>query len=108
MEVVTKDKRAYKRYEHHAPIFFEYVNTESGYDAEMCNHSMGGMCFESDYALPTGTEIYIKMKNFSPDSSGPESRAGYRAEVRWCLELKGKGSRNFIIGVNYFDPVLLS
>jgi len=108
MEVSVKDKRVYKRYEYHAPIVYEYGNTNSYYDAIMCNHSMGGMCFESSYALPKGVEIHIKMKNFSPLSSGPESRAGYHAEVRWCIELEEEGSHNYKVGVNYFEPVLLS
>lgn len=108
MRVSAKDKRAYRRYEYQAPIVYEYGNTNSYYEATMCNHSMGGMCFESHYALPKGVEIFIKMKNFAPDSSGPESRAGYRAEVRWCMELEDNDSRHYKIGVNYFEPVLLS
>lgn len=108
METQVKDKRVYKRYEYQAPIVYEYGNTNNYYDALMCNHSMGGMCFESNYALPKGVEINIKMKNFSPQSIGPESRAKYRAEVRWCMELDEENAHSYKIGVTYFEPVLLS
>jgi hypothetical protein len=108
MDTLTKDKRIYKRYNYQAPIVYEYGNTNSYYEAMMCNHSMGGMCFESNYALPKGVEINIRMKNFSPHSNGPESRESYRAQVRWCMELREDDSRSYKIGVNYFEPVLLS
>ena len=108
MNTLSKDKRIYKRYNYQAPIVYEYGNTNSYYEAMMCNHSMGGMCFESNYALPKGVEINIRMKNFSPHANGPESRASYRAQVRWCMELGEDDSRSYKIGVNYFEPVLLS
>ena len=107
MKTPAKDKRVYKRYDYQAPIVYEYGNTNSFYEAMMCNHSMGGMCFESNYALPKGVEINIRMKNFSPNADGPESRESYRAQVRWCMELGEDGSHSYKIGVNYFEPVLL-
>jgi len=101
-----KDKRAYKRHSYSAPILYEYHNTKNYFGAVMCNHSMGGMCFESEHALPTGVEIYIKMEHYAPDTNGPESRKGYRAEVRWCRKKNSSRPSCYEIGVNYFEPVL--
>ncbi len=100
------EQRAYTRSSHSAPILYEFYNTNNFYQAVMRNHSMGGMCFEAEFALPKGVEIYIKIKNHRPESSGPESRKGYRAEVRWCRRKRGSNPPSYEVGVNYFEPVL--
>jgi len=101
------EQRSYERYIFRAPVTYEYFRTNDYFGAVINNHSMGGMCFETSYAIPKGVEVYIKMTNYSPNSSAPECRAGYHAEVRWCQEQKNGGPSTYRIGVNYFEPVLL-
>ncbi len=100
------EQRVYARRAHSAPILYEFYNTNNFYQAVMRNHSMGGMCFEAEFALPKGVEIYIKIKNHQPESNGPEARKGYRAEVRWCRRKIGSNPPSYEVGVNYFEPVL--
>lgn len=101
------EQRAYKRYNCVAPVTYEYFSTNTYFGAVMHNHCMGGMCFETNYAIPKGVEIYIKMTNYSPDAAAPECRKGYRAEVRWCQARRAGDPSTYRIGVNYFEPVLL-
>jgi len=101
------EQRAYKRYDYIAPVTYEYFSTNTYFGAVLLNHGMGGMCLETNYAIPKGVEVYIKMTNYSPDAAPPESRKGYRAEVRWCRERKTGDPSTYRIGVNYFEPVLL-
>ncbi|MFZ5570466.1 MAG: PilZ domain-containing protein [Thermodesulfobacteriota bacterium] len=102
----ASEQRAYVRKSHSAPILYEFYNTNNYYQAVMRNHSMGGMCFEAEFALPKGVEIYIKIPNHQPGSNGPEARKGYRAEVRWCRRKNGTNPPSYEVGVNYFEPVL--
>lgn len=104
--VPLAEQRAYKRHSYTAPILYEFYKTNNYYQAIMRNHSMGGMCFEAEFALPKGVEIYIKIKNHKPETVGPESRVGYRAEVRWCRRKIGTDPPTYEVGVTYYEPVL--
>ena len=104
--MVTVEQRAYKRFLCQAPIVYGYNNTDDFSEAVLNNHSMGGMCIESGYAIPRGVEIIIKMTNYSPRAEPPEWRQGYLAQVRWCQPNNGRKTGTFKIGVNYFEPVL--
>ena len=86
------EKRAYERYDYEAPIGYKYYDKNDYYDAKIYNYSMGGMCFESDYAIQHGADIYIKMNNYSSDASGPEAYEGYRGKVIWCKEYPASDS----------------
>jgi hypothetical protein len=105
--MVAVEQRTYKRYVYRAPVTYEYFRTNDYFGAVIHNHSMGGMCFETHYAVPKGVEVFIKITNFSPEASAPECRKGYHAEVRWCQERKDVEQPTFRVGVHYFEPVLL-
>ncbi len=100
-----KEQRSYPRYEYRTPITFGYSTSEMISDGITRNYSMGGMCFESNFILPKGTEIHITMIDHSLNIRGPESRKKYRAEVRWCRKVTDDEYR-YQSGVNYFEPVL--
>ena len=103
--VKHKEQRCYPRYEHRTSIAFGYSKSEMISAGETRNYSMGGMCFESNFALPKGTEIYITMMQYSQHVKGPESRKKYRAEVRWCRTIDSV-KYQYQSGINYFEPVL--
>ncbi len=100
------EQRAYRRYTYYAEIAYEYSNSHNVINARVLNHSMGGMCFVSNHAIPKGVEIYIKMINYAPDAIGPECREGYIAQVRWCRKKNEDSICHYEIGVNYYEPVL--
>jgi len=55
---------------------------------------LGGMYFESDYDIQPGADIYIKMNNYSADTS---------AKVTWCKEYSASDSSYYGVGVKYYE-----
>ena len=94
-------KRAYSRDAYAAPIMYANYDTDNYYHAEMYNSGLGGMYFESEKAIQPGSEICIKMVNYKPDKSGPESFKAYRARVKWCKKTRKKGISCYGIGIQY-------
>ncbi len=105
--MVNVEQRTYKRYNYKTLVTYEYFKTNNYFGAVLNNHGMGGMCFETNYPVPKGVEVFIKMTNYSPEALAPECRTGYHAEVRWCQERNEGSPTTYRIGVNYFEPVLL-
>lgn len=94
------EKRSTERYYRDSPIMVEY-DTANYCSAMMFNYSKGGMYFEVDKKLEPGNEIYIGIEN-SPYTYRP---AVFRAEVRWCREIKDDEAMYFYgVGVKYFKP----
>ena len=84
----TIPKRAFTRNTCQAHILYsEYGNTKESFEAEMYNTCEGGMYFEANKALQPGSDICIKVSNYSPESHGLEAIDGYRAEVMWCRKV---------------------
>jgi hypothetical protein len=103
--VKHKEQRSYPRFEYRTPISFGYSNLEMISNGITRNYSMGGLCFESNFILPKGTEIHITMMHHSSNGKGPESRKRYQAEVRWCRKIDAVKYR-YQSGINFFEPVL--
>ncbi len=86
--MVGFSNRAFHRNCCEARIMYSvYGMKERFIDAKMCNSSDGGMYFESDHDIHPGSEICIRIADYSPDIHSPEARDGYRAEVMWCRKI---------------------
>ena len=94
-------KRAGERSCHESPIIWADFNTENYYPGKTCNCSHGGMCFETDCAAKTETNIRIKTLNYSPNANGPEAYRIYEAKVKWCRDLPYEDKRRYGVGVQY-------
>lgn len=103
--MTEENPRTYERYSYEAAVQYAYAGEEKYYDAKMYNYSNGGMYFETQYAVEPGAKMYIKMANYSPNASGPESYETYYGEARWCSEYSGPGAAYYGIGVQYEEPV---
>lgn len=99
------NQRAYDRYSCEAVAQYAYTGEENYYEAKIYNYSNGGMYLESQYAVDPGTKMDIKMTNYSPGASGPESCETYQAEVKRCSEYSGQGATYYGVGVQYKEPV---
>ncbi len=77
----------FNRTKNDAPIIFAYHNTDQFYHAVMCDYSKDGMCFKTPDGLDPGSDIYIMMENYSPDSIHAELYEGFFAKVKWCHPL---------------------
>jgi hypothetical protein len=95
--------RAYCRDNRESPIQYANLNTEKYHDAKMYNISEGGMYFESSQnSLRRGSEVHIRVTDYSPDIYGPSARDGYRAEVMWCRKILKEGAQScYGVGVRF-------
>ena len=100
--IVQNEKRKSERHDHEASIVYAYHNSDEFYDAKMCNFSNSGLCFESSAAIEPGSDIYVKMEEFVPDTIGSEIYDGYLAEVRWCQRIPEVDPTVYQVGVKYY------
>jgi hypothetical protein len=102
----NNDRRMFDRIKNDAPIVFAYHNTDHFYHAVMCNHSTDGMCFVSSDGVDPGSDIYIMMENYNPDSIHAEFYEGFFAEVKWCLPTSTKEIDEYRVGVKYYKTTI--
>ena len=100
------ERRVSERHDHHAAIIYAYHNTDKFFPAAMCNYSGDGMCFETPDAIIPGSEIYIMMENYAPDTIHAELYDGYFAEVLWCCRLTDADAPGYKVGVKYYKTVI--
>jgi len=96
------EKREYVRYDLDSPIIYAFQDSDEFKPARLCNYCKGGMCFEAGDALEPGSDIYVMMENFSPDSIDADFWDGYLAEVRWCRKPSSQLAEQFLVGVKYY------
>ena len=100
------EKRQFDRHDHDAPIVYAYRNSDKFFGAKMCNVSQAGMCFESNYAVKPGLDIYIMMESYTSDEIGSEVYDGYLAKVIWCQKIPIEEVRLYRVGVKYYETTL--
>ena len=81
-----KDTRTYDRDHYEEPIIFSKYGARKYQASRMYNSSLGGMCFITNSSIPPGSDLCIKIENFSPTYFSHEISDGYRGEVKWCHE----------------------
>ncbi len=100
------EKREYVRYDLDTAIIYAFQDSDQFKPARLCNYCKGGMCFEAGAAIEPGSDIYIMMENFLPDSVNAEFYDGYLAEVRWCQNPSLEPAEQFLIGVKYYQTII--
>ena len=96
----TLSYRAFQRAGHRIPIRYAAAGTEHFFNATMVNSSDGGMYFESDTRIEPRADLLIHIAG-APDGEQSE----YRAEVRWCREMKDCKPPCYGIGVRFVSNV---
>ena len=105
--MIKKDeRRVFDRHDLDAPIIYAYQNTDQFIHAVMCNYSKDGMCFKTPDEINPGSDIYIMMENYSPDTVHAELYEGYFAEVRWCQQMSSLEVPGYQVGVKYYKTVI--
>ncbi len=104
--MMNDDRRIFDRTKNDAPIIFAYHNTDQFYHAVMCDYSKGGMCFKTPDGIDPGSDIYIMMENYSPDSIHAELYEGFFAEVKWCHPQPDNALLGYRVGVKYYKTVI--
>lgn len=100
------ERRVFERQGNDAPLIYAYHNSDKFFHAIMCNFSKDGMCFETPDAIDPGSDLYIMMENYSPDTIQAEHYEGYFAEVRWCCPLPDPQASGYRVGVKYYRTVV--
>lgn len=100
------ERRVFDRYDNDAPIVYAYHDTDYFFHAVMCNYSNEGMCFITSKAVDPGSDVYIMMENYSPDTVHAELYEGYFAEVRWCQQMSSLEAPGYQVGVKYYKTVI--
>lgn len=100
------ERREYERYNHEVSIIYAYHNSDKFFNAKMYNFSKGGLCFQSSSAIDPGSDIYVMMEEFAPDTIGSEIYEGYLAEVRWCQKLPESEPTSYQVGIKYYRTMI--
>jgi hypothetical protein len=106
------ERRASKRCSHEAPVTCAYFNSDRFYRAKTRNHSREGIYFESNFPLKPGSDIFIRVENYTPNAFVPMvcCCGGIRrvalAEVKWCIEMPGSSQGYYRVGLKYHEPAL--
>ena len=100
------ERRVFERYDNDERIIYAYHNTDRFFPAMMCNYSKEGMCFKTADVIDTGSDIYIMMENYAPDTIHAELYEGYFAEVRWCRQSPEPAAPEYQVGVKYYKTVI--
>ena len=100
------EKREHVRYDLDTPIVYAFQDSDQFKPARLCNYCKGGMCFKTGDAIKPGSDIYIMMENFFPDSVDTELYDGYLAEVRWCRKPSPEPVESFFVGVKYYQTII--
>ncbi len=103
------EKRAELRIPCSAAVQWGYFNKKDRYEAQMFNHSKGGVYFESAVTPAPGSTILLRLEK-RPDScplGGPCSwpRTIGLGEVKWCRQISEGGVPHYAVGVKYHVPV---
>ena len=107
MEMQKKDeRRVFERFDNDAPIVYAYHDTDHFFHAVMCNYSNEGMCFITAKAVDPGSDVYIMLENYSPDTVHAELYEGYFAEVRWCQQMSSLEVPGYQVGVKYYKTLI--
>jgi hypothetical protein len=101
-----EERRVFERYDNDAPIVYAYHDTDRFFHAVMCNYSDEGMCFKTSKAVDPGSDVYIMMENYSPDTVHADLYEGFFAEVRWCQQLSSHEAPGYQVGVKYYKTVI--
>jgi len=79
------EKRHHHRMNHNTMVTLESLEIGMDYNTRMLNYSDDGIYFESNQFLSPGSEIFIRIENFTDDQA--ESHRCHHAKIIWGKRL---------------------
>ena len=79
------EKRHHHRMDHNTMVTLESLEIGMDYNTRMLNYSDDGIYFESNQFLSPGSEIFIRIENFTDDQT--ESHNCHHAKIIWGKRL---------------------
>ena len=102
-----EEKRRYERYEYSSPMFLYRMDYQDQYYyAEMKDYCQGGLALLTNEKLVVGQFVYLKMKNYNEDASGPEKNKSYSGSVKWAMPYPshhGDAKGSYKYGIEYSE-----
>lgn len=100
------EKRKHERFDYDAPIEHAEIDSGKFITARMDNYSRSGMRFETDHALISGSDIYIKMEENPPPLYDFAIYDDCRAQIKWCRKADGLPLPHYTVGIQYYAPII--
>ena len=102
-------KRRHKRYEYSSPMnLYRMDYQDQYYYAEMNDYCQGGLSFLTNEKLVLGQLVYLEMKNYDEDATGPEKNKSYSGSVKWSSPYSssdGHAKGSYKYGIEYYESV---
>lgn len=98
---IVKDYRAFTRQSFEVAVEYVVQGQSDPMTATMQNLGAGGMYFESRKPLTSGTELWIRVLDYSPDIHGEYET--YRGRVAWSGRIDRGTDRLYGVGVRFLD-----
>jgi len=102
------EKRITQRQDYKVPIQVSIFNKKKFFTAQTINNCIDGICFKSNTFLRPGTTVYVRIKQFLPDTARESAFEGLRSatlgEIKWCKELVDTDTCTYEVGVKYPGP----
>jgi hypothetical protein len=81
--MLMNDQRTSQRLNHETPLVIENCDSGTYSYGRMYNYSQGGIYFESDTPIQTGTRVRLEIEKSKIGLDADH----YFAEVKWCAEI---------------------
>ena len=102
-----EEKRRYERYEYSSPMFLYRMDYQDQYYyAEMKDYSKGGLSLLSNEKLVVGQLVYLEMKDYDEQATGPEKNKSYSGSVKWVnpyLSSNSDAKTSYKYGIEYHE-----
>ncbi|MCG6894806.1 MAG: SpoIIE family protein phosphatase [Desulfobacteraceae bacterium] len=100
-----RQQRVHERVEQEVPIMFTCSPGQPFcfYGATLRNHSLGGVYFETRYAMEPGSVLHFNRALGDLTDGSPDGYRTHRVQVRWCREIQDAAQKRYGIGAQFLD-----
>jgi len=103
-----RERRSFSRQNFSAPLEISHFADRKRKDAELINHSEGGMCIRSRVKYNPSMSLFVRVKNFKSNDACIGDCNGLRsislADVKWCQKVDDVELSYFKIGLQFCPP----
>jgi len=102
------ERRSFSRQNFSVPLEISHFAARKRNDAELINHSEGGMCIRSRAKYNPSMSLFVRVKNVESNDACIGFCNGLRsisiADVKWCQKVDDGEFPYFKIGLQFCSP----